>query len=69
MDKSFHSRKEAEIGVMQGKPRYRWKFRVSILYANYIASSSFLDIMIKDKFISSHCEATIAYAYIKQKNV
>lgn len=40
---------------------------VSILCANYMASSSFLDIKIKDKLVSSHCEATIAYADINRK--
>lgn len=29
--------------------------------ANYVAPSSFLDIRIKDKFVSSHCGAAIAY--------
>ena len=40
---------------------------VRILCANYMASSSFLDIKIKDKFVSCHCEAAIAYADINRK--
>lgn len=67
MYKSFHSRKEAEIAIMHGKPRYRWKFRGSVLCANYTVSSSFLDIKIEDKFVSSHCGATFAYPDISRK--
>lgn len=37
------------------------------LCANYIAPDSFLDIRIKGKFVSSHCEAVIAYTDIMNK--
>lgn len=37
------------------------------LCANYIASDSFLDIRIKDEFVSSLCETAIAYTDITNK--
>ena len=37
------------------------------LCANYIALDSFLDMRIKDKFVSSYCEAAIAHTDIKNK--
>ena len=67
MYKSFRSWEEAEIGVRQQNLTCRWKCRGSILCANYIASFSFLDVRIKDTFVSSHCEAAIAYKNITNK--